>query len=76
MFNKGDVVKWKNPQNWAERQDVMIVDDTVGVYVEVRHVDADGFQGVSQEKMEDLKFVSKAMDIERDSEIFERYKNA
>lgn len=75
MFNFLDVVKWKNPQNWAEKQDVMVVEDSAGVYVSVRHVDENGFQSVSQEKMEDLKFVGKTTTYERYEELFQRCKD-
>lgn len=74
MFNKLDVVKWNNPQNFAEREDVMIVEDSMGVYVSVRHVTGDGLEGVSNERMEDLKYVGSCKDYERAEDVYERYK--
>ena len=76
MFKFLDVLKWKNPQNLAEREDVMIVEDTTGVYVEVRHLDETGFLGVSNERMEDLRAVGTCTAYEPAEEILKRYKNA
>ena len=73
MFNFLDVVKWKSPQNGAEKEDVMIVEDSEGVFVDVRHVTQEGFEGVSRERMEDLKFVGKCTAYERAEDIYERY---
>ena len=68
-----DVVKWKNPQNIAEREDVMVVEDTMGVFVEVRHLDEDGFLGTSNEKMEDLRVVGRCTSYEPSADILKRY---
>ena len=76
MFKFLDVLKWKNPQNLAEREDVMIVEDTTGVYVEVRHLDETGFLGVSNEKMEDLRAVGTCTAYEPAEDILKRYRNA
>ena len=76
MFKFLDVLKWKNPQNLAEREDVMVVEDTMGVYVEVRHIDETGFLGVSQEKMEDLRAVGTCTAYEAAEDILKRYRNA
>ena len=68
-----DVVKWKNPQNHAESEDVMVVEDVMGVFVEVRHLDETGFLGTSNEKMEDLRVVGRCTAYEPSEGILKRY---
>lgn len=75
MFKYLDVVKWLNPQNEAERHDVMAVEGSEGVFVEVRHVSEDGFGSTSRERMEDLKFVGRYSSYEQPEEIYNRYVN-
>ena len=75
MFNFLDVLKWKSPQNWGEREDVMVVEDTEGIYVTVRHVLEDGFGEVSHESAEDLKYVGRCTAYEKAEDIFERFKS-
>lgn len=74
MFNFLDVVKWKFPQNSAEREDIMVVEDSTGAFVQVRHIDENGIQGTSNERMEDLKSVGRCTSYERWEEIYNRYK--
>ena len=76
MFNYLDVVKWKDPQNYAEKEDLMVVEDTAGVFVSVRHLTKEGFENVSNERAEDLKYVGKCTAYEKAEDIYERYKNA
>lgn len=76
MFNFLDVVKWKYPQNYAESQDMMVVEDTEGVFVSVRHLSEDGFGNVSHEKAEDLKYVGRCTAYEKAEDVYGRYKNA
>lgn len=68
-----DVVKWKYPQNGAEREDVMVVEDVMGVYVQVRHVSETEFLGVSNERMEDLRVVGSCTAYEKAEEVYNRY---
>ena len=76
MFDFLDVVKWKNPQNEAERQDLMVVEDTTGVYVQVRHVEEDAFGNVSNELMEQLRKVGKTTAYEKAESLYKRLVNA
>ena len=76
MFNFLDVVKWNNPQNGVERADVMVVEDVMGTFVQVRHVAEDEFLETSNEKMEDLRFVGRCTAYEKASEVYNRYVNA
>lgn len=76
MFNFLDVVKWKYPQNYAESQDMMVVEDVEGVFVSVRHLDEEGFQSVSHEKAEELKYVGRCTAYEKAEDIYNRYRNA
>ena len=76
MFKFLDVVKWKNPQNGVEREDIMVVEDVTGVYVQVRHVGENEFLGVSNEKMEDLKYVGRTTAYEKACDVYNRYVNA
>jgi hypothetical protein len=75
MFDFLDVVKWKNPQNAVEKEDVMVVEDTEGIYSEVRHVCEEGFSDISYEPSGDLKKVGKCTAYDKASEIVEKYKN-
>lgn len=75
MFKFLDVVKWKNPQDVLEREDVMVVEDTEGVYVEVRHVTEDGFGEVTHERMEDLKSVGRTTAYEQAEALYNRCKS-
>ena len=68
-----DVVKWKYPQNGVEREDVMVVEDIMGVYVQVRHVSETEFLNVSNERMEDLRVVGSCTAYEQASEVYNRY---
>lgn len=71
-----DVVKWRNPQNWAENEDIMVVQETTGSYVDVYHVLEDGYGNKSTEKMEDLRVVGRCTAYEQASEIYKRYLKA
>lgn len=76
MFNQFDVVKWKYPQNPIEKDDVMIVEGQgVGAFVTVTHIVEDGYNGTSNERMEDLKYVGKSGNYERPEDVYERYHN-
>ena len=68
-----DVVKWKNPQNWAEREDIMVVQGTTGAYVEVYHVLEFEYGNKSTEKMEDLRVVGRCTAYEPAEDIYKRY---
>lgn len=76
MFKFLDVVKWKDPQNEAEKHDIMIVEDSEGVFVEVRHMTEDSFEQTSRERMEDLKYVGRCTAYERAEDIYKRYENS
>lgn len=75
MFNFLDVVKWKDPQNAAEKDDVMVVEDTEGVYVQVRHITEDGFSDTAWENADAMKKVGRCTAYERAEVIYNRYKN-
>lgn len=74
MYNYLDILKWKSPQNWGEREDVMVVEDTEGIYVTVRHATEEGFGEVSHENAEDLKYVGRCTAYDKAEDIFERYR--
>lgn len=76
MFKFLDAVKWLNPQNEAEKEDIMVVEGSEGVFVEVRHLSEDGYGEVTRERMEDLKFVGRVSAYERAEEVYNRYKNS
>lgn len=68
-----DVVKWKYPQNGAEREDVMVVEDTMGAFAQVRHVSETEFLGVSNERIDDLRVVGRCTAYEKAEEVYNRY---
>ena len=76
MFKFLDVVKWKYPQNGAEREDIMVVEDVMGAYVQVRHLNETEFLSVSNEKMEDLKAVGTCTPYEKAEDVYRRYVKA
>jgi hypothetical protein len=55
---------------------MMVVEDVEGVFVSVRHLDEDGFQSVSHEKAEELKYVGRCTAYEKAEDIYNRYRNA
>ena len=51
----------------------MVVEDTMGVFVQVRHVSETEFLGVSNERMEDLRVVGSCTAYEKAEEVYKRY---
>ena len=52
----------------------MVVEDTEGIYVTVRHATEEGFGEVSHENAEDLKYVGRCTAYDKAEDIFERYR--
>lgn len=75
MFKYLDVLKWKNPSNWAEENELLVVEDSSGIFVEVRHLNEEGFaEETTKESFEDLEYVGRCRDsYERGEDIWERY---
>lgn len=74
-FRANDVVKWEEPKNQFESEDVMVVETTRGMYLEVFHINEDGYGAADTVAMEDVVRLGTIDPYDRPEEIFEKYRN-
>ena len=75
MYRYLDVLKWKNPGNPIEQQELLVVEDSSGIFVEVRHlIDGDYMEGTTKESFEDLDYVGHVTAYERPDEIWNKFR--
>lgn len=65
-----DIVKWRNPLNKIEALDLMMVEDTSGNVVEVRHL-RDGCTG--RERADALMLIGRAAPADTDAELLKKF---
>ena len=68
-----DVVKWKNPADVYEKEDVMLATGGMGIYTEVTHLTEEGMDTVETVETEKLTVVGHAEAYDKPEEIYAKY---
>lgn len=68
-----DVVKWKNPEDIFEAEDVMLATGGMGIYTEVTHLNEDGMDFVETVETEKLRIVGHADTYDKPEDVYAKY---
>ena len=68
-----DVVKWRNPSDVYEKEDVMLATGGMGIYTEVTHLNEEGTDTVETVETERLTVVGHAETYDKPEDIYAKY---